>query len=168
MKKSAPKSKKSTPKTTLAKKSPAKTAAVKKAPAKKASVKKTVAASATPSQLIDGRIRELGDWRGTMLAKLRTLIKEADSEIVEEWKWRGVPTWYDNGIVCTGETYKAVVKTTFAHGAALPDPSKLFNSSLAGGTRRAIDIHEGETIDAAAFKTLVRDAVAFNKSKPKR
>lgn len=134
-----------------------------------AATKKPAKSAASPaSALIDARIAELPDWRGEALARIRALIKAADPEIVEEWKWRGVPTWYDNGIVCTGETYKAVVKTTFAHGAALPDPSKLFNSSLAGGTRRAIDIHEGETIDKTAFKTLVRDAAAFNKSKAKR
>ncbi len=165
MTKSPPKATKATPKKTSAKRSPAKKTAAKKA---KAAPTKAAASNKTPSQLIDGRIEELGDWRGAMLGTLRALIKEADPNIVEEWKWRGVPTWYDNGIVCTGETYKAVVKTTFAHGAALPDPSKLFNSSLAGGTRRAIDIHEGETIDETAFKTLVRDAAAFNKSKAKR
>ena len=118
----------------------------------------------TPSQLIDGRIAELGDWRGALLGQLRALIKEADPEIVEEWKWRGVPTWYHDGIVCTGETYKAVVKMTFARGASLDDPAKLFNSSLEGGTRRAIDLGEGESIDAQALKTLVRDAVALNRS----
>jgi hypothetical protein len=122
------------------------------------------------SALIDERIKELGDWRGKMLAKVRRIIHDADPGIVEEWKWRGTPTWYHGGIVCTGETYKNVVKMTFAKGAALQDPAHLFNSSLAGGIRRAIDIHEGEKVDAAALKVLIRDAVALNvkdKSKPK-
>jgi hypothetical protein len=123
--------------------------------------------SKSPSQLIDARIKELGDWRGTMLSRLRTLIKEADPEVVEEWKWRGVPTWYHDGIICTGETYKSVVKLTFAKGAALKDPSSLFNSSLDGNVRRAIDIREGEKINEKAFTALVRAAVALNKSKPK-
>ena len=123
--------------------------------------------SKSPSQLIDARIKELGDWRGTMLSRLRTLIKEADPEVVEEWKWRGVPTWYHDGIICTGETYKSVVKLTFAKGAALKDPSSLFNSSLEGNTRRAIDFHEGGKINEEALKTLVRAAVTLNKSKPK-
>ncbi|MFN0251574.1 MAG: DUF1801 domain-containing protein [Kofleriaceae bacterium] len=118
----------------------------------------------SPAQLIDGRIAELGDWRGELLGTLRALIKAADPSVVEEWKWRGVPTWYDHGIICTGETYKAVVKTTFAKGASIADPNKLFNASLAGGTRRAIDFHEGDAIDEEAFKTLVRDAVMLNKS----
>ena len=122
----------------------------------------------TPSQLIDGRIKELGDWRGEMLAKLRGLIKEADPAIVEEWKWRGVPTWYHDGIVCTGETYKAVVKMTFAKGASLEDPSNLFNSSLEGNVRRAIDFHEGEKINEKALKALIREAVKLNESKAKR
>jgi hypothetical protein len=121
----------------------------------------------SPSQLIDARIKELGDWRGKMLSRLRTLIKQADPEVVEEWKWRGVPVWYHDGMVCTGETYKHVVKMTFAKGAALNDPSGLFNSSLDGNTRRAIDFHEGEKIDEKALKTLVRAAVALNKSKAK-
>jgi len=123
------------------------------------------AKSKSPSQLIDARIEELGDWRGKMLSRLRTLIKEVDPEVVEEWKWRGVPVWSDAGIICTGETYKSVVKMTFAKGAALKDPSHLFNSSLEGNTRRAIDIHEGEKIDEEALKTLVRAAVTLNKSK---
>jgi hypothetical protein len=123
--------------------------------------------SKSPSQLIDARIKELGDWRGKTLSRLRTLIKEAEPEVVEEWKWRGVPVWYHDGMICTGETYKSVVKMTFAKGAALKDPSSLFNSSLDGNTRRAIDIHEGEEIDEKAFKTLVRAAVALNKSKAK-
>jgi hypothetical protein len=119
----------------------------------------------SPSQLIDARIRELGDWRGTMLGRLRTLVKEADPEVVEEWKWRGVPVWEHDGMICTGETYKNVVKLTFAKGAALEDPSGLFNSSLDGNTRRAIDFHEGEKIDEKALKTLVRAAVTLNESK---
>src|SRR5947207_6022161 len=121
--------------------------------------------SESPSQLIDGRIKELGDWRGEMLSRLRTLIKDTDPEVVEEWKWRGVPVWSHEGLICTGETYKNVVKMTFAKGAALKDPSALFNSSLEGNTRRAIDFHEGEKIDAEALKTLVRAAVTLNKSK---
>ena len=121
-----------------------------------------------PSQLIDARIEELGDWRGEMLSRLRSLIKEADPEIVEEWKWRGVPVWEHAGITCTGETYKSVVKMTFAKGAALTDPSGLFNASLDGNTRRAIDVHEGEKLDEDALKTLVRAAVALNKSKARR
>jgi hypothetical protein len=121
--------------------------------------------SKSPSQLIDARIEELDDWRGAMLGRLRTLIKEADPEVVEEWKWRGVPVWYHDGMICTGETYKAVVKMTFAKGAALKDPSGLFNSSLEGNTRRAIDFHEGEKINERALKTLVRAAVTLNQSK---
>ena len=121
--------------------------------------------SETPSQLIDTRIKELGDWRGEMLSRLRTLVKEADPEIVEEWKWRGVPVWEHDGIICTGETYKNVVKMTFAKGAGLKDPSGLFNSSLEGNTRRANDFHEGEKIDEEALKTLVRAAVTLNKSR---
>ena len=121
--------------------------------------------SKSPSQLIDARIKELGDWRGKMLSRLRALIKEADPEVVEEWKWRGVPVWSHDGLICTGETYKNVVKMTFAKGAALKDPSGLFNSSLEGNTRRAIDLHEGEKIDEKALKTLVRAAVTLNKSK---
>ena len=119
------------------------------------------------SQLIDARIKELGDWRGKMLSRLRTLVKEADPEVVEEWKWRGVPVWSHDGLICTGETYKSVVKMTFAKGAALKDPSGLFNSSLDGNTRRAIDFHEGDKIDERALKTLVRAAVSLNKSKAK-
>jgi hypothetical protein len=118
----------------------------------------------SPSQLIDARIVELGDWRGETLARVRELIKEADPEVVEEWKWRGVPTWEHDGIICTGETYKKVVKLTFAKGASLQDPSGLFNSSLDGNVRRAIDIHEGEQIDEAALKALIRAAVALNTS----
>jgi hypothetical protein len=118
----------------------------------------------TPSQLIDERIEELGDWRGETLARVRSLVKQADPEVVEEWKWRGVPTWYHEGIVCTGETYKNVVKMTFAKGASLEDPSGLFNSSLDGNTRRAIDIHEDDEIDEEALKALIRAAVALNTS----
>src|SRR3979409_1545506 len=118
----------------------------------------------SPSQLIDARIKELGDWRGEMLARVRTLIKQADPEVVEEWKWRGVPVWEHAGIICTGETYKSVVKTTFAKGASLEDPSRLFNSSLEGNTRRAIDVHEGDKIDQKALKALIRAAVTLNKS----
>ena len=123
--------------------------------------------SKSASELIDARIQELGDWRGRMLSRLRTLIKEADPEVVEEWKWRGVPVWSHGGLICTGETYKHVVKMTFAKGAALNDPSGLFNSSLEGNTRRAIDLREGEEIDAEALKALVRAAVSLNKSKTK-
>jgi hypothetical protein len=118
---------------------------------------------ASPSELIDARIKELGDWRGEMLSRLRTLIKEADPEVVEEWKWRGVPVWYHDGMICTGETYKNVVKMTFAKGAALKDPAGLFNSSLDGNTRRAIDFHEGDNMDEEALKSLVRAAVTLNK-----
>jgi len=123
--------------------------------------------SKSPSQLIDARIKELGDWRGKMLSRLRTLVKEADPEVVEEWKWRGVPVWSHAGLICTGETYKTVVKMTFAKGASLKDPSRLFNSSLEGNTRRAIDFHEGDKIDEKALKTLIRAAVTLNKSKVK-
>ena len=122
---------------------------------------------ASPSSLIDKRIDELGDWRGATLARVRDLIRQADPEVVEEWKWRGVPVWEHAGILCTGETYKAAVKLTFAHGARLDDPSGLFNASLDGGTRRAIDIHQGDTIDEAAFKALIRAAVEFNAAKKK-
>jgi hypothetical protein len=118
----------------------------------------------SPSQLIDARIRELGDWRGEMLARLRALIKQADPDVVEEWKWRGVPVWSHGGMICTGETYKSVVKMTFARGASLQDPSDLFNSSLEGNTRRAIDFHEGDKIDEKALKALIRAAVALNTS----
>jgi hypothetical protein len=116
----------------------------------------------SPARLIDGRIKELGDWRGEMLARVRALIKEADPDVVEEWKWRGVPVWEHDGIICTGETYKAVVKLTFARGAALADPARLFNSSLEGNVRRAIDIHEGDKIKEKALKTLIGDAVELN------
>jgi hypothetical protein len=119
----------------------------------------------SPSRLIEARIKELGDWRGETLARVRSLIREADPEVVEEWKWRGVPVWEHAGIICTGETYKAVVKMTFAKGAALADPSRLFNSSLEGNARRAIDIHEGDKIDERALKALIGAAVALNTSK---
>jgi hypothetical protein len=122
--------------------------------------------SKSPSQLIDARIKELDDWRGKMLSRLRTLVKQADPEVVEEWKW-GIPVWSHDGLICTGETYKKVVKMTFAKGAVLKDPSSLFNSSLDGNTRRAIDFQEGEKIDEEALKTLVRAAVTLNKSKAK-
>jgi hypothetical protein len=126
---------------------------------------KTSGSQKTPSQLIDARIDELGDWRGKMLSRLRTLIREADPEVVEEWKWRGVPVWSHDGLICTGETYKSVVKMTFAKGAALKDPSGLFNASLDGNIRRAIDFHEGNQIHEKALKTLIRGAVTLNKSK---
>jgi hypothetical protein len=134
-----------------------------KATATKSSAKQTNRGN-SPPRLIDARIKELDDWRGETLARVRALIKEADPEVVEEWKWRGVPVWSHSGIICTGETYKSVVKLTFAKGASLPDPSKLFNSSLEGNTRRAIDIHEDEKIDEKALKTLIRAAVALNAS----
>lgn len=118
----------------------------------------------TPSDLIDARIEELGDWRGETLARVRALVKQADPGVVEEWKWRGVPTWYHDGMICTGETYKSAVKMTFAKGASLEDPAGLFNSSLDGNVRRAIDFHEGDEIDAEALKTLVRAAVELNTS----
>jgi hypothetical protein len=124
--------------------------------------KRTPQKSESPSELIDAKIRELDDWRGEMLCRLRALIKDADPDVVEEWKWRGTPVWSHDGIVCTGETYKNVVKTTFAKGASLDDPSGLFNSSLEGNTRRAIDFHEGDQIDEKALKALVRAAVALN------
>ena len=124
--------------------------------------------SKLPSELIDERVKELGDWRGELLSRLRGLVKEADPDVIEEWKWRGVPVWSDAGIICTGETYKSVVKLTFAKGATLEDPSGLFNSSLEGNTRRAIDFHEGEKIDEESFKALVGAAVALNRSKSKR
>ncbi|MDA9404927.1 DUF1801 domain-containing protein [Bradyrhizobium sp. CCBAU 45389] len=139
---------------------------MKKAVAAKKSGAKD-ADGAAPSRLIDGRIRELGDWRGEMLSRVRGLIKQADPDVVEEWKWRGVPVWEHDGIICTGETYKAVVKLTFARGAALDDPAGLFNSSLDGNVRRAIDIREGEKIDEKALKALIRAAVELNASKEK-
>jgi hypothetical protein len=130
--------------------------------------KSEAAKETSPSDMIDGRIRELGDWRGEMLSRVRTLIKQAIPEVVEEWKWRGVPVWYHDGMICTGETYKSVVKLTFANGAALEDPSELFNSSLEGNVRRAIDIHEGDKINERALKNLVRAAVDHNQSKSKK
>jgi hypothetical protein len=134
--------------------------------AKKSSTKE--ADGPSPSKLIDGRIKELGDWRGEMLKRIRALIKEADPEVVEEWKWRGVPVWEHDGIICTGETYKAVVKLTFARGAALDDPAGLFNSSLDGNVRRAIDIAEGAKLNEKALKALIRAAVELNASKAKK
>jgi len=128
---------------------------------KKAATTKTE----SPSRLIDARIKELNDWRGKTLSRVRALIKQADPKVVEEWKWRGVPVWSHDGIICTGETYKSVVKLTFAKGASLKDPSRLFNSSLEGNTRRAIDFHEGEKVNEKALKALVRAAVALNESK---
>jgi hypothetical protein len=119
----------------------------------------------TPAQLIDQRIKELGDWRGDMLSELRAIVKAADPKVVEEWKWRGVPTWEHDGIICTGETYKSVVKMTFAKGASLKDPKGLFNSSLEGNVRRAIDFHEGEKINKTALKNLIKEAVALNQAK---
>jgi hypothetical protein len=121
----------------------------------------------SPSRLIDARIKELGDWRGKTLAQIRSVIKQADPEVVEEWKWRGVPVWSHAGIICTGETYKSVMKITFAKGASLEDPSGLFNSSLEGNTRRAIDIHEGDKINEKALKALIRAAVTLNEAKAK-
>jgi hypothetical protein len=143
-------------------KKPAKQSSAKKAPAKKPPAKKSSAKSRSPSDLIDARIEELGDWRGELLGRLRAIVKAADPEVVETWKWRGVPVWEHDGIICTGETYKSVVKMTFAKGASLKDPAKLFNSSLEGNTRRAIDFPEGGAFDEAALTTLIRDAVAFN------
>ena len=131
---------------------------------KKSNSGSTERSEESPSKLIDGRIEELGDWRGETLARIRALIKQADPEVVEEWKWRGVPVWEHAGIICTGETYKNVVKMTFAKGASLEDPAGLFNSSLEGNTRRAIDLHEGEKIDEKALKALIRAAVALNES----
>ena len=125
-------------------------------------------ADPSPSELIDQRIADLGDWRGELLGRLRALIKEAEPGVEEEWKWRGVPTWYRDGMLCTGETYKEHVKVTFAKGASLDDPTGMFNSSLEGSTRRAIDFHAGDTVDEPAFKALIRAAVALNASKAKR
>jgi hypothetical protein len=126
--------------------------------------KSATAKDESPSRLIDARIEELSDWRGKTLSHLRTLIRQADPDVVEEWKWRGVPVWYHDGMICTGETYKSVVKLTFAKGASLEDPSGLFNASLEGNARRAIDLHEGDDVDADAFKTLIRAAMALNRS----
>jgi hypothetical protein len=143
-----------------------KPATVAKRTSKKAATKEKRGGS--PSQSIDARIKELKDWRGAMLARVRGLVKQADPDVVEKWKWRGIPVWEHDGIICTGETYKAVVKMTFAKGASLADPSGLFNSSLEGNMRRAIDIHEGDKIDEKALKALIRAAVALNTSKLKR
>lgn len=133
---------------------------MKKSPSKRAESPSEL----SPSELIDARIEDLGDWRGEMLSRLRALIKEAEPEVAEEWKWRGTPVWSHNGLICTGETYKDKVKMTFAKGASLKDPSGLFNSSLEGNTRRAIDLHEGDKLDEEALKALIRAAVALNKS----
>jgi hypothetical protein len=129
--------------------------------------KNTTAKNASPSRLIDGRIKELGDWRGELLGRLRALIKETDPEVEETWKWRGVPVWEHDGIICTGETYKSVVKLTFARGAALKDPAGLFNSSLEGNVRRAIDFHQDDEVNEKALRALIRAAVALNTSKAK-
>jgi hypothetical protein len=164
---------------TAAKKAPLKNDAKKSAPKKRAApksgAKKTAPRPATslpssksPAQLIDARIAELGDWRGETLSRLRALIKEVAPEVIEEWKWRGVPVWYQDGMICTGETYKAVVKMTFAKGAALDDPARLFNSSLEGNVRRAIDFHQGEAINEEALKALIRGAISANQSKGKK
>ena len=140
-----------------------KTAKTNKSAAKRAKDdSKGVSKGDSPARLIDGRIKELGDWRGETLARVRSLIKQADPDVIEEWKWRGVPVWEHDGIICTGETYKAVVKMTFAKGASLKDPSRLFNSSLEGNVRRAIDIREGEKINEKALKALIGEAVALN------
>ena len=155
--------KKAAPKSVGAKRA-ARTAGVKKP----ASTKPAASSGKTPAQLIDSRIQELGDWRGTTLSRLRALIKEVAPEVIEEWKWRGVPVWYQDGMICTGETYKSVVKMTFAKGAALDDPAGLWNSSLDGNVRRAIDFHEGEAINEEALKTLIRAAVAANQDKGKK
>ena len=133
-----------------------------------ATKKPSAPASASPAQMIDGRIKELGDWRGKLLARIRAVIKEADPDVVETWKWRGVPVWEHDGILCTGETYKSLVKMTFAKGASLKDPARLFNSSLEGNTRRAIDFQEGSVVNEAALKALIRAAVALNAPKAKR
>jgi hypothetical protein len=135
---------------------------------KKTTKKSTSKKGASPSRLIDARIKELGDWRGKMLARIRSLIKQADPDVTEEWKWRGVPVWYHDGMICTGESYKSIIKVTFAKGARLADPSKLFNTGLEGNVRRAIDLHEGDSLDDAAFKALVREAVTLNASSSRR
>ena len=148
------------------KKSLGRKAPVKKTPAKQAAPKKTSApGAASASKQIDARIKELGDWRGETLAKVRSLIRQADPQVMEEWKWMGTPVWSRDGIICTGESYKSVVKMTFARGASLPDPAKLFNSSLEGNTRRAIDIREGEAINEAALKALIRAAIDLNQAR---
>ena len=127
-------------------------------------MKKSAPNAESPSRLIDGRIAELNDWRGDTLSRVRNLIKQADPEVIEEWKWRGVPVWSHDGLICTGETYKSMVKLTFAKGASISDPAGLFNSSLEGKVRRAIDLHEGDEVDENAFKTLIRAAIALNRS----
>jgi hypothetical protein len=131
-------------------------------------MKKNTTNSESPSRLIDARIKELGDWRGETLARVRALIKQAEPEVVEEWKWRGVPVWARNGLICTGESYKSAVKLTFAKGAALKDPARLFNASLEGNVRRAIDLHEGDELDETAFKALIRAAVVLNSSSARK
>ena len=141
-----------------------KSATTKGATTKGATTKSATIKGESPSRLIDARIKELDDWRGKMLSHVRALIKQADPEVVEEWKWRGVPVWYHDGMICTGETYKSVVKVTFAKGASLADPSRLFNASLEGNTRRAIDFHEGDEMDEVAFKALIHAAAALNKA----
>jgi hypothetical protein len=156
-----------------AKKVPAKKAA-KRVPAKKVPAKKAakhvhpVSGRGNPSQLIDARIKDLGDWRGEMLSQIRALMKRVDPDVVEEWKWRGVPVWYHDGIICTGETYKSIVKFTFAKGASLKDPAGLFNSSLEGNVRRAIDFHEGERVNERALSALIQEAIALNTSSRRR
>jgi len=135
---------------------------------KKSDVQSNAQTGKSASELIDARIRELGDWGGGLLSRLRTLIKQADPEVIEDWKWRGTPVWSHDGLICTGETYKSVVKMTFAKGASLQDPSKLFNSSLEGNTRRAIDFHEGDGVDGEALKALIRAAVDLNTSSARR
>ena len=151
-------------KSTATKAAGKKTASKQTAPKKTAAKRGAAKRSGSPARLIDGRIAELADWRGRTLARVRALITEADPEVVEEWKWRGVPVWSHRGIICTGESYKNLVKLTFAKGASLPDPSGLFNSSLEGNTRRAIDLHEGDELDERAFTTLIRAAAALNDS----
>ena len=152
-------------KTAAPKKSKSAVKAKKPSKAKPTSPPKKPSRAKSPSELIDQRIEELGDWRGELLSRLRNLIKSVVPSVVEEWKWRGVPVWYQDGMICTGETYKDVVKLTFAQGAQLADPARLFNSSLAGNTRRAIDFRQGEKVNEKALKTLVRDAVKLNQSK---
>jgi hypothetical protein len=158
--------KKTVPEKTVAKKTVAKKTAPKMTSAKTTTAASKSAAGGSPSRLIDARIAELNDWRGATLARMRALIQRADPDVVEEWKWRGVPVWSHTGIICTGETYKSVVKLTFAKGASLDDPAHLFNSSLDGNVRRAIDLHEGDEIDEVAFQALVRAAVNLNASAP--
>jgi hypothetical protein len=163
-KKSGNDMKKTTPKKTMPKKTTPKRTTLKST-AKKKIASNAAKGQSSPSQLIDARIEELGDWRGETLARIRLLIKQALPDVIEEWKWRGVPVWYHDGMICTGETYKNVVKVTFAKGAALENPARLFNSSLEGNTRRAIDFHEGKKINEKALKALIRAAVALNASK---